>query len=80
MPLHQRAHARSLACQRRRRCPPSPRGCRVQDAPAARLYEKAQFEEVAADSFLVRLLGWDQRRLMRKRLPPSSAQSGGAAS
>ncbi|KAI3438720.1 hypothetical protein D9Q98_001140 [Chlorella vulgaris] len=42
---------------------------RVQDLPAAQLYKKAGYEEVAADSFLIRLLAIDQRRLMRKRLP-----------
>jgi GNAT superfamily N-acetyltransferase len=42
---------------------------RVQDQPAARLYARAGYEQVAADSFLVRLLAQDQRRLMRKRLP-----------
>lgn len=68
----------------RRRSSPAPnpparlRCCRVQDTPAARLYEKARFEQVAADSFLVRLLGWDQRRLMRKRLEQSAGS--GAAS
>lgn len=41
---------------------------RVQDAAAARLYQKAGYQQVAADSFLVRLLGLDQRRLMRKVL------------
>ncbi|KAL4859982.1 hypothetical protein ACK3TF_000213 [Chlorella vulgaris] len=41
----------------------------VQDLPAAQLYKKAGYEEVAADSFLIRLLAIDQRRLMRKRLP-----------
>lgn len=42
--------------------------CRVQDKPAQLLYAKAGYEEVAADLFLVRLLGLDQRRLLRKRL------------
>lgn len=42
---------------------------RVQDLPAAGLYSKSGFEEVAADTFLVRFIGLDQRRLMRKRLP-----------
>jgi hypothetical protein len=32
------------------------------------MYAKAGYEEVAADTFLVKLLGLDQRRLLRKRL------------
>lgn len=46
---------------------------RVQDEPAAGLYKKSGYEEVAADTFLVRFLGLDQRRLMRKRLPRGQA-------
>ncbi len=42
--------------------------CRVQDKPAQLMYAKAGYEEVAADTFLVKLLGLDQRRLLRKRL------------
>lgn len=48
--------------------------CRVQDMPAARLYKRAGYDEVASDSFLVRLLAIDQRRLLRKRLPKPPPQ------
>ena len=49
-------------------CVPACPACRVQDVPAQLLYAKAGYEEVAADTFLVRLLGLDQRRLLKKRL------------
>lgn len=42
---------------------------RVQDGHAAALYAKGGYQQVAADLFLVRLLGLDQRRLMKKALP-----------
>jgi tagatose-1,6-bisphosphate aldolase len=47
----------------------------VQDLPAAALYSKAGYEEVASDSFLVRLLALDQRRLMRKRIEKAEEAS-----
>jgi cytochrome bd-type quinol oxidase subunit 1 len=41
---------------------------RVQDAPAAGLYTATGWSEVGRDPWLVRLLGQDQMRLMRKQL------------
>ena len=46
----------------------APLVCRFQDAPAARLYERAGFQQLKADNILVRLLGLDRRRLMIKQL------------
>ena len=48
---------------------------RVQDEPAARLYQRCGFQEVASDTFLVRFLGMDQRRLLRKVLPRQQPQA-----
>ncbi|PSC76924.1 acyl-N-acyltransferase [Micractinium conductrix] len=45
---------------------------RVQDEPAAQLYNKAGYEKQDEDSFLVRFMRLDQRRLMRKRLATPS--------
>jgi hypothetical protein len=45
---------------------------RVQDAPAAGLYAACGWQEVGRDVWLVRLLGQDQMRLMRKQLEPPS--------
>ena len=44
--------------------------CRLKDAPAQALYERAGFAEVQKDNVLVLLLGQDRRFLMRKRLTP----------
>ena len=63
----------ALTCPLHCPLPSPPPVCRVQDVPAARLYEKAGYRQVAADIVLVRLLGLDQRRLMRKTLPRQQA-------
>ena len=44
----------------------------MQDEPAAQLYNKAGYEKQDEDSFLVRFMRLDQRRLMRKRLATPS--------
>lgn len=44
---------------------------RVQDAPAAQLYEGAGYVVRKEDVVFVRLFGLDQRKLMYKRVGPS---------
>ena len=49
---------------------PSWHACRLKDAPAQALYERAGYAPVQKDNVLVLLLGQDRRFLMRKRLTP----------